>query len=236
MGQYEVTQELYEAVMGNNPSGFTAETITVGENQDYRPVDSVNWYQAVAFCNELTKNTLGEANCVYYSDSSYTTVYTVANANASKMPYFDQSKKGYRLPSEAEWECAARGGVYSSDENSVWNYDYPGTMSDIDSVAWYVDNAEEKTHEVGLKDQNSLYLYDMAGNLMEWCWDYYDEYSAGELTNNPTGINEGNDRVLRGGYYDDFDYCLSTSRYCDKPALTNISTLKAVGFRLCRYL
>ena len=110
-------------------------------------------------------------------------------------------------------------------------------MSDIDSVAWYFDNAEEKTHEVGLKDQNSLSLYDMAGNLMEWCWDYYDDYIVAEPSNNPTGINEGDERVLRGGYYYDADcYCLCTSRYCDEPAPTNEYSLKAVGFRLCRYL
>ena len=91
MGQYEVTQELYEAVLGENPSGFL-DSIEPNENQKYRPVENVTWYQAIAFSNELTKKTLGEQNCVYYSDSNYLSLYTIDDATNEVQPYFNQLK------------------------------------------------------------------------------------------------------------------------------------------------
>ena len=89
MGQYEVTQELYLAIMKENPSTFTSANITSGEIQELRPVETVSWYEAVAFCNELTKQTFGEQYCVYYTDLSYSTVYTTNDASNKTLPYFD---------------------------------------------------------------------------------------------------------------------------------------------------
>ena len=102
-----------------------------------------------------------------------------------------QTGKKYRLPTEAEWEYAARGG------NRSQGYTYSGSNT-IDNVAWCKDNSSSKTHPVGEKQANELGIYDMSGNVWEWCSDWYDAYSSGSQTN-PTGPNSGSNRVLRGG-------------------------------------
>jgi len=199
MGKYEVTQKEYQAVMGSNPSDFR------GNN---RPVHKVSWYDAVEYCNRLSKKE-GLTPCYSGSGDDIT-----CNWNAN----------GYRLPTEAEWEYAARGGINKDD------YIHSGS-NDIYKVAWYLINSR-KTHYVGKKKANSLGIYDMSGNVYEWCWDWYDEaYYSKSPRNNPTGAASGSIRVCRGGswisslgdctvsfrfYYDPF------SRYCN------------LGFRVVR--
>ena len=153
IGETEVTQELWQAVMGSNPSRFT------GNNQ--RPVENVSWNDCQEFIRRLNSLT----------------------------------GKNFRLPTEAEWEYASRGGKHSKS----YVYKYSGS-NNADEVAWYDSNSGSKTHPVKTKKANKLGLYDMSGNVWEWCNDWYNEnYYKNSPQTNPTGPSEGGRRVLRGG-------------------------------------
>ena len=155
--KYEVTQALWRAVMGSNPSKFKGDNL---------PVEQVSWNDCQTFINRL---------------NSYT-------------------GRNFRLPTEAEWEFAARGGNYSR------HYKYSGSNY-ISDVAWYCDNSGNRTHPVGTKQANELGLYDMSGNVWEWCSDWYGSYSSYSQSN-PTGATSGFGRVERGG-----NWC-GLARYC----------------------
>jgi len=198
IGRYEVTQELWENVMGTNPSNFKGSK---------RPVEKVSWYDAIEFCNKLSER---EGLQKAYSSNGYNTTC-------------DFKANGYRLPTEAEWEYAAKGG------NKSMGYKYSGNY-DIEAVAWYSRNSLDKTHDVGTKQSNELGLYDMSGNVWEWCWDWNTDYNSGSETN-PRGPNEGIVRGYRGGGWDDSaEYCRVTYRGCDYPESRNLYR----GFRLAR--
>ena len=165
--KYEVTQALWRAVMGSNPSNFKGDDL---------PVESVSWNDCQTFINRLNS-------------------YTGHN---------------FRLPTEAEWEFAARGGNYSR------HYKYSGSNY-IDDVAWYADNSDWRTHPVGTKQANELGLYYMSGNVWEWCGDWYGSYSSYSQTN-PIGPNSGSYRVNRGGSWNDYARgCRSSNRDGNAP-------------------
>ena len=186
IGETEVTQELWQAVMGNNPSHFTSS----GKN----PVEQVSWYDSIVFCNELTQKVsgLGISECVYYRDTSFSAIYTAADAVSSTVPHIKWDAKGFRLPTEAEWEYAAMGGK---------KYKYAGCNSEpeLKDYAWYKDNSGNKTHEVGTKQANKYGLYDMSGNVWEWCWNWWSATIPSDKQSNPKGPASGGYRVFRGG-------------------------------------
>jgi formylglycine-generating enzyme required for sulfatase activity len=133
----------------------------------------------------------------------------------------EKTGKKYRLPTEAEWEYAVRGGQKSK------HYKYAGG-DELSELAWYNENSGSKTHPVGGKKANELGLYDMSGNVWEWCQDWYGDYSSASQTN-PTGASTGTRRVLRGGSWGYPDWnCRVSYRYFNSPTYRNIN----LGFRL----
>jgi formylglycine-generating enzyme required for sulfatase activity len=201
IGKYEVTQKEYEAIMGSNPSDTYKG---IGDNY---PVNEVSWYDAVAYCNALSRKE-GLTPCYNGSGDSIRCNF---------------SANGYRLPTEAEWEFAARGG------NSSRGYTYSGS-NNVGSVAWYDSNSGNKTHPVGQKQANELGLYDMSGNVYEWCWDWCGGYSSGSQTD-PTGPSSGSYRINRGGSWTYYGRtCRSAYRSHYYPSNRNYY----LGFRVVR--
>jgi formylglycine-generating enzyme required for sulfatase activity len=188
MGKYEVTQREWTAVMGSNPSVFRGDNL---------PVETVNWYDAVEYCNRLSER---EGLTPAYTIDKDRDDYNNHSFEYDKLRWtvgWNRTANGYRLPTEAEWEYAARGG-----NGSPGNYIYAGS-NNPDEVAWYDGNSPASTQEVGKKKPNGLGLYDMTGNVYEWCWDwYYEEYYSTSPRNDPIGPPWGDSRVARGGSWD----------------------------------
>ena len=227
MGKYQVTQEQYQAVMGNNPSWFTAangNASVANETDAKRPVEKVSWYDAVEFCNALSvKEGLSPAYTINKSQKDPNNLNTDANDPYKWTVSLNPGSSGYRLPTEAEWEYACRAGTTTA-------YNTGDTISD--NTGWYYDNSGDTTHEVGKKSANAFGLYDMHGNVWEWCWDWYGAYVSGADTN-PTGAAAGAYRVVRGGARSsDARLMRSALRGSDFPS----SWDSISGFRLVRPL
>lgn len=162
IGVYPVTQGLYQFVMNNNPSHFQDR-----EN----PVECVDWYDCLLFCNEISrmKNLKNYYNISKIRlDSKNQNSWDLKKWNITINP----KSNGYRLPTEAEWEYAAYGGIHSID-----GFDFAGS-NDVEEVGWFCTNSLGQTHKVGLKKPNQLGIYDMTGNVDEWCWDSQDPISS----------------------------------------------------------
>jgi formylglycine-generating enzyme required for sulfatase activity len=189
MDRFEVTQELYERIMGKNPARRKGEQ---------NPVERVRWTDALKFCNARSAEE-GLTPC--YDLETWTCDFTA---------------DGYRLPTEAEWEYACRAG-------STGDYYFEGDAEQFAAHGWSRDNARRKHHPVGEKEPNGFGLYDMPGNVREWCNDWYapDAYTAEHATD-PHGPTSGEKTVLRGGAFScSAESCTSWARYCDDPGFTD---------------
>jgi sulfatase modifying factor 1 len=191
IGKYLVTQQLYEKVMGNNPSFF---------KNIHHPVENVTW-----------------ANICQGKNSF------LAKLNDCLKVEYPHLQGSFSIPTEAQWECAARGGKTFKTNSGNFS-----GGSNLDKVGWYKENSHEKTMPVGLKQPNSLGLYDMSGNVWEWCADYYTNYE--QIPSDGSPYTElGTLRVLRGGsYFTEKQYCSLFFRYYNHPTLRRYN----IGFRL----
>ena len=208
----EVTQGEWRSLMGNNPSDFS-------DCGDDCPVEKVNWWESLAYCNALSRSKELE-EC--YDLSGCSNKKPGEDMECESVKFIGLGCKGYRLPTEAEWEYAARAestGKYYADN--------------MDDIAWHYGNSDDKTHPVGQKSPNKWGLYDVTGNVYEWTWDWHDsDYYSSSPKVDPLGAKTGRFRVLRGGSCNyRAEYCRLAGRGRGAPGIR-----RDVGLRPARSL
>ncbi|HBT75741.1 MAG TPA: hypothetical protein DEB39_02185 [Planctomycetaceae bacterium] len=212
IGVYPVTQAEFFSVCEYNPS--------ISTDQPRCPVDNVTWYGAVEFCNRLSER------------EGFPPYYTLADIKRRSSGMIERAEvsiaggDGYRLPTEAEWEYSCRAG-------SITPWCFGDLVMEVGQYAWYFDNAQQETHPVGLKKPNSWGLYDLHGNVMEWCYDYFDEFYYQHSTDeeDPQGPEAGSTRVIRGGAW---QFGAEATRSPYRNSYNPEQSSSVIGFRVVR--
>ncbi len=210
MSKYEITQKIYKTIMGINPSNFKGDSL---------PVEMISWEDAIEFCNKLSD----------YFNFEKCYLIEVDPKSQNKSISCNWTANGFRLPTEAEWEYAAKANTNSDYYNGdLLESDCTPLDSNLNLIAWYCGNAKSNTANVGLKQANSFGLFDMSGNVWEWCWDYFGIYST-DFTIDPTGPINGTSRVLKGGSWVSNPYfCRPSLRYSFPEGRSNSFGIRVV--------
>ena len=212
MSNIEVTQKLWVSVMDSTLSFYKGDNL---------PVQCINWYDAISFCNRYSVS-LGKTPCYSIGGVTDPKAWPTDTATLNSVAC-NFSANGFRLPTEAEWEFAAKGGRNYALNNKY----YAGDANPL-NVAWFLDNSQNRTHVVGTKSANELGIYDMSGNIDEWCWDIYSSFTPFPVSN-PKGPAKGSYRVIRGGcWMDGSANCFVTFREWDDPSCPRNTTIPRV--------